>query len=1401
MKIRRWIRRVALAGAAVVAIVVLVLIAVVTIDLGPTLRERAEREGSKLIERPLHIGSLGIRLRSGNFVIENLRIEGLTPADHPFFTAKRIEVSLYWWTFFGTRELLIKSVDMSDWDMQVELKNGGDSFIKIPKSDPGAKRSYTVTVARVDAVRGRFTYIDHGTWSTASPNLSVHVDHDSGEYRGRANFSDGVVRIKAYEPMRDDMRCSFTIDGGKVHLNWIDLTTDGSHSVVSGDVDFGHWPEMLFRVRTDVVNFARMRQIFFANETFRVAGEGKFTGTFHLYKRPRSSVGRDLQGSFSSPLLTINGFRFPDLTGDLRWLPDRFNLTNGAARFHGGTGHFTYSMAPLGVPQPAVARFDTSYESVDLASLTDYLQTQGMRVAGRATGRNILEWPLGRFREHRGAGEIAVRAPAEAQMYSRTSPPLPQQKTGTGSSLDVGVVPSLGYVPMAGTLRYEFGPEWIDVGASSVATPSTAVDFSGRTAYGERSSFDFFARSGDWQESDKLLAAVITAFGSRTRSISVGGYGDFTGRMLNSFKRPRIEGAFTGEQVRAFDVIWGTARGQVVVDNGYVDVTGGIVTKGGTTQLRADGRFSLSTPRDDGGEEINARVSLRDWPIPDLRHAFDLDAYPIDGRMGGEYHVHGAYRRPFGEGTMTVTAGSAYSEPFERGTGSVRLEGVGVRINGIQIAKGGGTISGSAYVSWDGKYSFDADGHGIPVEQIAAFKFPGAPLSGIVRFAANGSASFANPHYEVKDIRIADLFVGDEGIGQVTGTVNVQDQYMAFGVEAASPRLNVSGAGRISLLPGADAEMSFRVTDTSLDPYLRTFQPGAVSPFTSAIASGTVHARGSLTDLAHLVAEANVEQLDMRLFDYTVTNAKGRPLQIVFENNVIHLGEPAPAPSAVIAAQAVAPKAGRPPLVLVGQDTRLELSGDVNLRTEPYVQPSGVPIPGQSVRVHADGDANLGILQGVFPDIRSSGSARLSADVQGPLRDVAFTGQARVANGRIRYFSLPHSIDAINGPITFTAGAIWLGDPKNPKDELTAQIGGGPVTFSGRMDLNGFAPSQWAVTASGTSVHLRYPDGFNSVVDGDLSLTGPYAGPTLHGTVTVRSAVYSKQLDITPALAFAAAGAGSSGAAAPAASALAFPLRFDIRILAPSTLRLENNLARDLVANADLTLQGTYDHPLLLGQAEVERGYITFEGKRYTVTHGAVEFNNPARIDPFFDFETETRVRVPGQSYFVDLHVVGTVKKLDIQLTSDPPLPQPEIAALLLGDIRNPEDVRNAELLALQRPNAATQDVLRERLIQLFLSPGTTAVNRAFENAFRLSTFQITPSLFDEFQRLSPSARVTIGKQISSRAYLTISRSLYAPQEDIIYLLEYDQSDRVSWVLSRNEDKTYALDVRVRHTF
>jgi hypothetical protein len=1387
-RLRVWIRRVATAIGLVFLLIVLALLAGLTIDLGPTLRAAAEKAGSKYIQRPMHIGRLGIRLGRGDFLVEGLAIEGPTKTDHPTFTAKRIAVSLWWWTFFRTREVLIKSIDMSDWDMQIELKDGRDTMFKLPKGG-GGKRSFTVTLESVHAYRGRFTYLDYSTWRTTSPNLEVIVERREGEYRGRANFSDGRVKIRDYEPFRSDMRCTFKLDGGKVHLNYIDLKTDGAQSVIAGDVDFGNWPEMLYRVRSHV-QFPKMREIFFAREKFRLTGEGEFTGTFHLYKG-----GRDVEGDFASPLLLVNNFRFPDLAGHLRWLPDSFNVTKGSSRFHGGTAHFTYSIAPIGAPTPAIARFDASYENVDLANFTDYLGTKGLRLAGRASGRNLLEWPIGRFSELSGAGELNVRPPANAVLYTRASqpslsvagPPLaanavPTVKAPGGVASYVGDVPDLGHVPLAGTLRYTYNRDWVDVLPSSVSTPATFIEFRGRTAYGERAAIDFYARSGDWQQSDNLLSAIITAFGSPTRTVMVGGYGEFTGRMLNSFRRPRIEGSFDGHDVRAFDVVWGRATGQVVVENGYVDVTSGVVTKG-KAELRADGRFSLSTPRQDRGEEMNARVRLSQWPIPDLRHAFDLDAYPIDGRAGGEYHVYGAYRRPYGYGTLTVADGVAYNEPFERGVGALRLEGVGVRIDGIEIAKGGGAITGAAYLSWDGRYSFSAEGRRIPVEQLNALTFPQAPLSGIASFKVpNSNGAFASPRYRV-EFAVADLFVGDEGIGTVNGAIDVRDQMMGLEkLEVSSPRLSVSGTGRISMAGGSDADLTFVVTDSVFDPYIRTLQP-LLSPFTRATAGGTVRIVGPLSDPMRLLVDATVEQLHLSLFDYDLQN--DGQLHLSFHNSVISLSGPASATSP------------RPPMRLVGKDTKLSLAGDINLGTEPYVDPRGSLLPGHSIGISAEGDANLGILQGVFRDIRSSGRASVQATITGPMDNPAVSGRATIADGRIRYASLPNSVDAITGAILLSAGVIRFGDARTP---LTAQVGGGAVTFGGRIDLNGFTPTQWALTATGDNLHLRYPEGFNSTVDVDLALTGPYEQPTLKGTVNVTNALYAKTLDITPGL-LVAAGAGTNAPAAPAASSATFPLRFDVHIIARSTLRVQSNLAR-MVASADLFLRGTYDHPVMLGRADVERGYANLAGKRYQVTHGAIEFRNPTRIEPDFDFETETRVRVPGQTFIVTLHLVGSLRQIrTIDVTSDPPLPTVDAWSLLFGDVRNASDLQNAELRRLQRPGTTQQQILTAQVEQLLFATATNNVNRVFERTFGLDSFQLTPSLFDAYQRLNPTAKLTIGKQISDRVYLTIASSLYAPQEDVIYVLQYDQSDRISWVLSRNEDKTYSLDVRVRHTF
>jgi hypothetical protein len=102
----------------------------------------------------------------------------------------------------------------------------------------------------------------------------------------------------------------------------------------------------------------------------------------------------------------------------------------------------------------------------------------------------------------------------------------------------------------------------------------------------------------------------------------------------------------------------------------------------------------------------------------------------------------------------------------------------------------------------------------------------------------------------------------------------------------------------------------------------------------------------------------------------------------------------------------------------------------------------------------------------------------------------------------------------------------------------------------------------------------------------------------------------------------------------------------------------------------------------------------------------------------------------------------------------------------------------------------------------LLASPLTSRVGDVLERTGAFDTVQITPILSGEtaFQQLNPTARVTFGTRVSPRVFLTYSRTLGGLEEEII-LLEYDQSDRMSWVLSRNEDRTFALDFRIRYVF
>jgi hypothetical protein len=1353
--VRRIVRRIVVVIAVILAVA---FVTTVSVDIGPLLKDVAEKQGSRYIERPMHIGRLEARLWDGAYIVHDLRIDGLTPEGTPFLTAKRIVVSMPWSTLFN-RRVVFDAIEMSDWRMYVEtLTDGRHNFPRFTRERKGPRSVWTTTLQYVRAHRGEFTYQDFGSpWGIVARNLDVTVTKLGADYRGTARFADGLVAMQNYVPFRTDMMSNFRIDGGRVIFGRIDLLTEGTKSVLNGDVDLGHFPEMMFQVKSSI-DFPKMKEIWFAGDTFSLSGTAQFAGTFHLFKEtlvagqpPRT--GRELKGDFQSTLAGINKYRFGNLRGAVRWTPDVLAVYDASANAYGGTSQFTYRMAPLSVKNvPTKATFDAKYQNVDLASISELYELNGIRFAGRASGRNLLEWPLRRYSEHTGKGELHVTPPEGAVVMT---PQMPLARIAAREARQLygpfSPLTPVEPVPVAGDVTYEYGPEWIDVSDARMATGSTYVEMKGRTKYGDDSRFTFHVSSADWQESDRVFAGIITAFGSKTGAIPIGGYGTFDGLMLGAFNRPRIEGEFAGERVKAWNVVWGTVRGSAVIENSYADVKDVVITSGAST-IKTTGRYSLGFPRKDGGPEVDARVEITKRPAVDLRHAFNIDEYQIDGTLSGEFQIMGEYLKPHGTGRLEIVDGTAYGEPFDAATANVRLEGDGARMDNIAIVKSGGRGTGNAYIGWNGTYSFNLNARDIPIESVAAGKGLQVPLAGMLKFDAAGSGSFDSPKYEVKG-ELSDLFVGDEGIGQVTGRFNVADETMSVELAAESPRLSVLGSGRIALNDQKDAQLTFNVLDTSLDPYVRVYLP-KLSPYTTAVVSGTVFVRGELADIDHLLVDATVDKLDARLFDYALHNA--RPIRIALDRHSVDIKD----------------------MRLEGQQTQLDVTGRANLHDE-------------TVAIKASGDANLAVLQGFVSNIKSSGTANLSATLEGSLGDPSVTGKLAIENGRIRDFALPHALEEINGALQFDTRGVTL-------DGLTGKLARGNVAFSGRIDKEGYLPGRLNVMMNGTDMQLRFPEGMRSLVDASLSLRGTVSDATLEGLVSVKDAVYQR--------AFSTGGGlfdfGGEDAASPGgAAAPTIPLRYDIRIVAPSTLQIRNNTLR-IVADADVNLRGTFDKPVILGHVEVTRGEATVFAKKFVLTRATIDFNNLARIEPFFDIEAESRIRVPGETYRVTLRATGPPDRLkNFELTSDPPLSEPDALALVVSGVA---PGGNLEFRQYSTDITPQVQLAREATAQQLTGRLTSEVSQFAQKTLGVDTFQVTPSLSDPnnlSSRLEPGARVTILKRVSDRVSITYSRSLASSTRDQIILLEYDQTDQFSWVLSRNEDGTYALDWQVRRTF
>ena len=317
-------------------------------------------------------------------------------------------------------------------------------------------------------------------------------------------------------------------------------------------------------------------------------------------------------------------------------------------------------------------------------------------------------------------------------------------------------------------------------------------------------------------------------------------------------------------------------------------------------------------------------------------------------------------------------------------------------------------------------------------------------------------------------------------------------------------------------------------------------------------------------------------------------------------------------------------------------------------------------------------------------DQRLAGRLALSLDVGGTLEAPAPKGFVRMDDTRYENLQYGVLLTGINMRLDLEedhGGALGLA-----RLNLAAADGqGGTARITGQARLDGSMLDFKAVVDHLRPLRRR---DIRVELSAQTSVAGSGAAPEVRGTVTVNQGlVLLNNLDVGGSIttlpisevspAWAKAGYepptpavpqgkknASSAAIGPASTAPASGGNaglLDLRIVIPGRFVVEG-FGLKSEWKADMHVGGTPAEPLISGQLSAVKGSLDILGKNFKLARGAVTFGGGAVSNPLLDIMLTTQT----PALMANISIVGTVRKMQLILSSDPEMPRDEILAQIL---------------------------------------------------------------------------------------------------------------------------------------
>jgi len=322
----------------------------------------------------------------------------------------------------------------------------------------------------------------------------------------------------------------------------------------------------------------------------------------------------------------------------------------------------------------------------------------------------------------------------------------------------------------------------------------------------------------------------------------------------------------------------------------------------------------------------------------------------------------------------------------------------------------------------------------------------------------------------------------------------------------------------------------------------------------------------------------------------------------------------------------------------------LELRGpDTQLRARGSAATSGAV----QLAINGAGDLRLFELAG-----RTISSARGRFTIDAAVRR---GGGAWDVSGRM---TVDQAAIDVGGPAAFTrvSGLLTLAGTTVQIERLTGRMGTGTFEIGGALNLGTGPELIWTMTEVGA---VPAPS-LEVELSGEGTVTGTWQRMLVAGRLDVERMLYDRDIELIDFLPTI----NKTLADAPR-PASAQRVAFDLELVAPGQLYVENNIAR-VEGSAHLRVTGTAAKPVLDGRIEVLDGQVTFRDRVFEVLGGTADFRPDLGLAAALNISAESAIDTTDTTYIVDVRVTGTTRDPRVTISSDDPsLTQTDLATLL----------------------------------------------------------------------------------------------------------------------------------------